>query len=280
MNGIILIDKPSNITSYDVIRKLKSKIKGHKIGHAGTLDPLASGLLIILVGKATKLSNLLMADRKTYIGTILFGSNYDTYDIDGVILDSKEPKITEEVLNKGFKHFNGLTYDQMPPIYSALKVDGKKAYELARANEEVKLLPRQVTIYEFMKNSSYQNNEVDFIARVSKQTYIRSLAYDLGEYLDEFAALKALRRVDVGQFNIKDAGSIDNFELITIEQYFKDWPSFKFNEFTTNLVKNGVWLDSRQTNIKTPFVILDQNDLVIALYEPVGDGRYRPKIMF
>ncbi len=280
MNGIILIDKPSGITSYDVIRRLKTKIKGHKIGHAGTLDPLASGLLIILVGRATKLSGLLMADHKTYTGTILFGNNYDSYDVDGTIIESKTPTISSSDVDRGFQHFNNLTYDQVPPIYSALKVDGKKAYELARSNEEVVLKPRTVTINKFVKTSEYKNYEVSFLADVSKQTYIRSLAYDLGCYLGEFAALKALRRLSVGPFNVRDATSIDNYKLISIEEYFTNYPSFKFDNFTTNLVKNGVWLDSRQTNIKSSFVILDQNDKVIALYEPTSDGRYRPKIMF
>ncbi|MGI6770818.1 MAG: tRNA pseudouridine(55) synthase TruB [Acholeplasmataceae bacterium] len=280
MNGILLIDKPSGITSYDVIRKLKKKIKGVKIGHAGTLDPLASGLLIILLGSATKLFNLLTSDQKKYSGTIIFGDLYDTYDIKGRVIDSKVPNIKEEDVERGFNHFNNLTYMQMPPIYSALKIDGKKAYEYARSGEEVKLEPREVTIHSLVKTSDYKNSEVSFETVVSKQTYIRSLAYDLGAYLGEFAALKTLRREEIGPFSIKDATTIEDFKLISINEYFKDFKQFKFDEFTTQLVKNGVWLDSRQTEIKEEFVILDEMNNVIALYEPTGDGRYRPKIMF
>jgi tRNA pseudouridine55 synthase len=280
MNGILLIDKPSGITSYDVIIELKKKIKGVKIGHAGTLDPLASGLLIVLVGSATKLFDLIQADKKRYSGTIIFGNLYDSYDIKGNILEAKIPQITEEDVVRGFNHFNNLTYMQTPPIYSALKVHGKKAYEYAREGKEVKLDPREVTIHTFKKTSTYENYQVSFETLVSKQTYIRSLAYDLGSYLSEFAALKTLKREEIGPFKVTDATSVDNYELISINEYFKDFKKLKFDEYTTKLVKNGVWLDDRQTDTSNEFVVLDETGNVIALYEPVGDGRYRPKIMF
>lgn len=280
MNGIILIDKPVGITSYDVIRQLKRQIKGFKIGHAGTLDPLASGLLIILVGSATKLSGYLMADKKVYSGIISFGKHYDSYDIDGNLLETRTPKVTKHEVIDGFNHFNNLTYMQMPPVYSALKIEGRKAYELARSGEEVKLEPREVTIFNFKATTNYKNHEIGFTASVSKQTYIRSLAYDLGKYLGELAAIKALRREGVGPFSVNEATSVDNYKLIKINEYFKDYPQLKFDLFTTNLVKNGVWLDERQTKIDTSFVVIDESDNILALYEPVGDGRYRPKIMF
>ncbi|MGI6782187.1 MAG: tRNA pseudouridine(55) synthase TruB [Acholeplasmataceae bacterium] len=280
MNGILLIDKPSGITSYDAIRQLKKKIKGVKIGHAGTLDPLASGLLIVLLGSATKLFNLLINDRKKYSGTIIFGHLYDSYDIDGKIINTKKPQITEDEVIQGFNHFHNYTYMQTPPIYSALKVDGKKAYEYAREGEEVDLAPREVTIHNFTKTSKYNNYEVSFETIVSKRTYIRSLAYDLGNYLGEFAALKVLRREEIGPFKVVDATSIDDFKLISINEYFKNYESYQFDQYTTKLVRNGVWLDNRQTDTKNEFIILDENDDVLALYEPVGDGRYRPKIMF
>ncbi|MGI6787726.1 MAG: tRNA pseudouridine(55) synthase TruB [Acholeplasmataceae bacterium] len=280
MNGILLIDKPSGITSYDVIRQLKKRLKGVKIGHAGTLDPLASGLLIVLLGSATKLFDLLTSDKKKYSGIIAFGHLYDSYDILGNVTASKTPQINDQLIEKAFNHFNNYTYMQIPPVYSALKVKGKKAYEYARSGEDVELNPREVTIYELTQTSLYENDEIGFKTIVSKHTYIRSLAYDFGAYLGEYAALKALRREAIGPFNVKDATTVDNIKLITINQYFNDYYQLKFDKFTTNLVKNGVWLDSRQTDTKNEFVVLDENDDVIALYEPVGDGRYRPKIMF
>lgn len=280
MNGILLIDKPSGITSYDVLRQLKKTIKGVKIGHAGTLDPLASGLLIVLLGRATKLSDYMMADKKKYSGSIVFGKLYDSYDIDGNIVEIKEPIISDDKINQGFMHFNNLTYMQIPPIYSALKINGQKAYEYARKGEKIELKPREVTIHSFEKKSQYHNYEVDFEAVVSKQTYIRSLAYDLGEYLGEYAAIKSLRREEIGPFKVKDATSINDFKLISINDYFNDYEAYTFDEYTTNLVRNGVWLDERQTKTSNKFVVLDKNGDVICLYEPVSDGRYRPAIMF
>lgn len=280
MNGIILIDKPIGISSYDVIRQLKRYYPGRKIGHAGTLDPLASGLLIVLVGSATKLSNFLMVEEKAYTGTIVFGFKYDSYDIDGNIIDNRDPIINNEDIKRGFIHFNGLTYDQVPPIYSALKVKGKKAYELARSGQEVKLTSRNVTIYQFIQTSPYQNNEVDFYSRVSKKVYIRSLAYDLGNYLNEFAAIKSLRRVMIGRFDIKDANSIEDHRLMSLKEYFSHEDKYSFDEKTTKLVKNGATIVI-QVDLKiNQIVIIDNNEEIIALYQRVDRDKFKPLVMF
>lgn len=280
MSKIILVDKPKGITSYDVIRKLKLKYPDQKIGHAGTLDPLASGLLIVLVGKATKLSDYLAKDIKEYHGVITFGNNYDSYDIEGNVIDYKKPMFTEAKLIEAFNEFSNNTYDQIPPKYSALKVGGKKAYKLARQGKDVLLKPREVTIYEFKPTSKYENYEVSFYAKVSKKTYIRSLAYDLGLKLDTYGALKELRRTRIGKYDLKDAGTIDKPKELSVKSFFEGIKSFKFNDFVTRLVKNGTFLDSRQTTIEEPFIVLNKDDKIIAYYIPNGDGTYRPKILF
>ena len=145
MDGIILINKETGLTSYDVVRKLKKQLMTSKIGHAGTLDPLASGLLVILVGKATKLSDYFLNQTKEYVGEITFGSFYDTLDITGKLLDFKKTNLNDEKITQVISYFNGLNYQQVPPKYSALKIKGQKAYQLARNNQEVVLKDRKST---------------------------------------------------------------------------------------------------------------------------------------
>ncbi len=211
---LLLIDKPLNWTSFDVVNKLRYALrkaygfKKLKVGHAGTLDPLATGLLLIAVGRKTKTINDLMGMDKVYTGTFKIGATTPSYDLETEV-DQEWPTegISEEDIQSATDQFKGLI-DQVPPIFSAIKQGGKKAYEMAREGEKPELKSRKVMIHEF-KVDAARFPEVDFEVKCSKGTYIRSLAHDFGAALNNGAHLTALRRVAIGPYSIEDALSLD-----------------------------------------------------------------------
>jgi tRNA pseudouridine55 synthase len=207
---VILVDKPYDWTSFDVVRKVRTLIKIKKIGHAGTLDPLATGLLILCTGKFTKKINEYMAREKEYTGTIVLGATTPTYDLESIPENFKEAtSITEAQVAEAAKKFTGEIM-QVPPIFSAIKKDGKRAYELARRGKEVELAARPVTITEFSTTFTYP--EVRFKIVCSTGTYIRSLAHDLGQKLGCGGYLSALCRTRIGEFHLKDAVTMEKLE--------------------------------------------------------------------
>lgn len=281
MDGIVLINKPIGITSYDVIRVAKKIFKTSKIGHTGTLDPFAEGLVILCIGRATKLVNRLIDANKTYEGTIIFNNHYDTYDTTGEIIksDSKEVKI--EQLRAVASEFIG-SYLQMPPIYSAIKKDGKKLYEYARNNIEVEVEPRLVHIYDLTILNKLNYNEYSFRASVSKGTYIRSLAVDIASKLNTFGALNTLKRTKIGKYLLSDAINLDQLsinDIISIEDIFKDKQSIVLNDYMIRLVKNGIYLDERQIITNNDFKVYNENNELVAIYEVVSENKYRPFII-
>lgn len=209
MDEILLIDKPSGITSFDVIRKLRKKIGVRKMGHAGTLDPLATGLLIIAVGKETKNISQYMNLPKTYEVLIEFGKTSTTYDADGEIVvkwrgsSLEEGDISRSHFEEIMREFVG-TISQVPPAFSAKKINGQRAYDLARKGIEVKLEPRTVTIYS-IEILQWSWPEVKLRVHCGKGTYIRSLAHDLGQKLNCGGYVKELRRTAIGDFSVKNA---------------------------------------------------------------------------
>ena len=218
LNGeIILIDKPIDWTSFQVVNKIRwlirstFGIKKIKVGHAGTLDPLASGLLILCTGKMTKSIEQFMGQEKEYTGTFTLGATTPSYDLETEI-DNTFPTdhITEELLHNTLDQFVG-TIDQYPPVFSALKKDGKRLYEFAREGIEVEIPTRKVNIRNF-ELTQKAIPKVDFKVICSKGTYIRSLANDYGKALNSGAHLSALRRTRIGEFNIEQAVSIEDFE--------------------------------------------------------------------
>ena len=208
---VLLIDKPLKWTSFDVIQKLRKILHIRKIGHAGTLDPLATGLLIICTGKFTKRINEYMAQEKEYTGTFTLGATTPTYDLESEPENFRPVEaITEEMINSATKNFIGEIF-QVPPIHSAIKIGGTRVYELARQGREVKLEPRKITIKEF-EITKIEIPIVHFKAVCSTGTYIRSLAYDFGEALGCGAYLSSLCRTRIGEFRIADALSLEAFE--------------------------------------------------------------------
>ena len=213
---LVLIDKPLEWTSFQVVNKLRWHIrqafnlKKIKVGHAGTLDPLATGLLVICTGKMTKQIDNFQGQIKTYTGTFVLGSTTPSYDLETAI-DKEFPTshITTELIHETTGQFIG-EIDQYPPVFSALKKEGKRLYEFARTGEFVKINSRKITIKEF-KITNIEGLKIDFSVTCSKGTYIRSLAYDFGKALNSGAHLSALRRTKIGDFSVENAISIDAF---------------------------------------------------------------------
>ncbi len=205
---MILIDKPIGWTSFDVVNKLRNKLKIKKIGHAGTLDPLATGLLILCTGKMTKRIDEFQAQEKEYIGKFIIGQSTPSHDLETEVTEPNDiTAITEEQIQTATKKFIGVI-QQIPPLHSAIKVDGKRAYKLARKGSDLELKPREVTVSEF-EITKIQKPEVHFRIVCSKGTYIRSLARDFGNELGVGAYLTGLCRTRIGKFKLTDALTID-----------------------------------------------------------------------
>ncbi len=249
MDGIIVINKEKEYTSHDVVAKLKKKLNISKVGHTGTLDPNATGVLPILIGKGTKFSKYLINHDKIYEVELELGKKTDTADIEGKVIEEEnvDEKYIKENLLQVLESFVG-KQEQIPPMYSAIKKNGKKLYEYARAGEKVDIEPRKIEIYKIDLNK-YDKNIISFVVSCSKGTYIRSLCEDIAEKLNTVGYMKNLKRLQVGKFNIKDAVYIDkidlknvNDHLITPEEILRGIPCINLGEKKLKLFLNGVQL--------------------------------------
>ena len=278
IEGIILINKEKGCTSHDIVNKIK-KIFNEKTGHTGTLDPNATGLLPILIGQGTKLSSYLINHDKEYLVKLKLGVKTDTADLEGNII--KEAIVGEEILEENnvvevLKSFVG-KQDQIPPMYSAIKINGKKLYEYARKNIKIEVKPRKIEIYNIeLKKIHMQENEIDFTVKCSKGTYIRSLCEDIAMKLGTIGYMKELKRIVVGQFDIIQSITLQELEanknnkeyiknhVIDIETFFikyKNSEKIILNENKLKLFLNGVKLniclkngDYRIYNEKNEFI--------------------------
>jgi len=215
MNGFLIINKPSGPTSHDIVNKIRKITRVRKIGHAGTLDPFAEGILIILIGKATKLQSKFMEMNKTYVGTLKLGEISDTYDITGKTKSQKSKvKINENKIKNILKIFLG-EIKQTPPIYSAIKIKGETAYKLARKGIKPRLKPRKVKIYS-IKLLEYEWPDLKIKVKCGKGTYIRSLAHDIGKKLGCGAYLQKLTRTKIGKFNIKNSIKLEKLNSFNL----------------------------------------------------------------
>jgi len=246
MDGILLMDKPAEFTSHDVVAKLRGILKTRAIGHAGTLDPMATGLLVVLIGKATRAAEYAEAREKRYLAGLRLGITTDTQDIWGNVLTSSEAIPSEAEVHRVLGEFEG-EISQIPPMYSAIKVGGKKLYDLARKGVEVERQARQIYI-SHIKPEKAAENEYILDVGCSKGTYIRTLCHDIGERLGCGAAMSSLRRLGIGSFSVENACSFDdvikgNFSLIPLETAFDDLPAMTVNEAGLLRCKNGAFLD-------------------------------------
>lgn len=260
MDGIIIINKEKNYTSNDVVSIVK-KITKSKVGHTGTLDPNATGVLPLLIGNATKISKYLINHDKEYEVVLQLGIRTETADVEGKVIEEKE--VTAEMLNKDnieekLQQFIG-KQEQIPPIYSAIKVNGKKLYEYARKGQEVELKPRQIKIYSIqLVGINEKEKQISFKVKCSKGTYIRSLCEDISKKLGTVGYMKELNRLQAGEFYIKDAVTISEMKekieagnlenIITIEEIFKNNPQIQLEQEQIEPYINGVKINTKKTN--------------------------------
>ena len=249
MDGLILINKQKGFTSHDVVNIVRKQLNMKKVGHTGTLDPNATGVLPILVGKATKISKYLMEHDKTYIATIKLGEKTDTGDSEGQVIEEKSipTDLKKEDINNALQNFFG-KQKQVPPMYSAIKINGKKLYEYAREGKKVKIEPRDIEIYK-IELLEYQNNKIKFEVECSKGTYIRTLCENIAKKLGTVGYMEELQRTKVNNFKIEDSILLDDITLenaeknmIKIEEVFKEKAKIKLDNKKLELFLNGVKL--------------------------------------
>lgn len=249
-NGILNIDKPQGITSHDVVDVIRKIFPSTKVGHTGTLDPLATGVLPICIGKATKLSDELLSENKKYYVKMLLGVETDTYDITGKIVFANTLDYDDIYIKERIKRFIGKQM-QIPPKYSAIKVNGKKAYEYARKDEKVELKPREIEIFDIDDiKVNLRKRQVSFVVSCTKGTYVRSLVHDIGIKLGCGATMIELRRLETGNFNIEDSIELYEFlkfdyldmldKIISIEELYKDSKKINLNDKEYDKFLNGM----------------------------------------
>jgi len=281
MNGIINVFKPTGITSFDVVRTIRKISNVKKVGHAGTLDPEASGVLPVCIGKATKAIDYIMGDFKIYEVELKLGVTTDTYDREGKILSESEVLANDEEIIKAINSFVG-EIKQVPPMYSALKVNGKKLYELARAGIEIERKARPITIYE-IDITSLESPYVRFTVKCSKGTYIRSLCYDIGELLKCGGMMWNLQRTATGQFHIEDAINIEEINkdnisklIMPIEKIFHNNIKITIDDRFVKFLLNGVVVKdktlAKQFEKDTMYSIYNNNNEFIGIADKTNDA--------
>lgn len=284
MNGILLVDKERGMTSHDVIAQIKRNLAVEKIGHAGTLDPNATGLLVVLINDATKLSNYLLEDVKEYLGEVVLGASTTTEDVDGEIVNLQKVERVPDV-DDVLSSFIG-KQQQIPPMYSAIKTDGKKLYQLARKGIEVERAAREIEIFDLKKTSEIeyfdQFAKFEIYARVSKGTYIRTLCVDIGKRLGYYAHMGALKRIASGSLRIENAYSLEmikanNFQLISMIDALKKYHVIEVDHLLAKKIKNGMKLDLNEIDnkdSKEDIVVFSYQEELIGIYRK-EEGKYR-----
>lgn len=279
MDGFIIVNKPKDMTSHAVCNKIRSIMHTKKVGHSGTLDPLATGVLVVAVGKATKLINYLENQDKTYVAEALFGIQTDSYDILGNVLNKDDlSNPTDSEIDTQLEILKG-SETQIPPIYSAIKVNGKKLYDYAKNGETVEILPRKIKIHSLKRVSNIIDKKVSIEVSANKGFYVRSLINDLGISLNTYAVMSNLIRTKAGKYDISISQTLEEIKkngpiIHSIEDTFSHLKRIDVNDYMAKLVLNGVILDERQFSLNEMFKIY-HNDKLIAIYEPFDDKKYK-----
>lgn len=278
MNGILVVNKEKDYTSRDVVNIVSKILNTKKVGHTGTLDPIACGVLVLTIGKCTKLCDYLTSSYKEYIAEFELGYETDTLDNTGSVLKTSDKKVSEEDIINTINSFLG-EYNQEVPKYSAVKINGKKLYEYARNEEEVSLPSRLVDIknIEVLKVGKF----IKIKCMVSKGTYIRSLIRDIGLKLGTHATMTSLERTKQGKFSINESYKLEDikdgkFKLINIEDVFKGYPKINLDEISYKKVSNGCMLDN---NYDSDYVLFYYKDNLISIYKSVENKKIKPFIM-
>ncbi len=289
ISGILLLDKPVGITSNAALQKIKRLYKAGKAGHTGNLDPLASGLLPICLGEATKISSFLLDSDKRYLGTCKLGIRTRTADAEGEVVETRPVgELSEHEVNRVLQRFLG-EIEQVPPMHSAVKVNGKPLYKLAHQGMEIERKPRRVRIYE-LKLRRLQGDELDIELSCSKGTYVRTLAEEIGEALGCGAHLSALRRTASGPFGIEDAHTLPEIEhlaedgldaldqlLLPTEYAIADWPEVNLSENTAYYLQQGQAVQVPRAPTDGWVRIHRHDGVFLGVGQILEDGRVAPK---
>ena len=271
-NGILIVNKPSGITSRDVVNIVGKTLNTKKVGHTGTLDPMATGVLVLCIGNALKVCELITANDKEYIAKVILGIETETLDTTSPIINTKKTNITKEEIEKILNSFKG-SYLQEVPKYSAVKINGKKLYEYAREGKEIELPKKMVTIYDIqlVSDITYYNDTTSFYIKttVSKGTYIRSLIRDIGYKLNTCGCMDSLERTRQGIFNIDNSYTLEeiknnNYKLLSIEESLPNIPLVEVDNKTLFKIRNGVKLKKFFTG---DMAIIKDKNKVVAIYK-------------
>jgi len=292
VSGVLVLDKPVGLTSHDVVQIIRRGTGIRRAGHTGTLDPRASGVLVVLIGPAVRLSEFVSASDKRYQATIRLGASSDTYDAEGVVTSAPTTSfedITEEHFNEILQQFVG-EIEQVPPPFSAVKVKGRRAYDMAREGEEVELLPRIINVYS-LEILEWAPPEVVIDVYCSSGTYVRSLANDLGKSLGTGAYLVGLRRTKSGRFTLRDAVPLRRLQeafdagnwyrfLIPAAEALADWPMIELDADEVELVRHGHRLPALPSQKGWARGVSQQGDLVALMQVDEEAGEWQPKKVF
>ena len=289
ISGVLVIDKPIGLTSHDLVQIVRRGTNIRRAGHTGTLDPRASGVLVILIGPAVRLSEYVSASDKRYQAVVRLGVSTDTYDADGQVEHTAPVNVTEAQFEAALKNFVG-EIEQVPPPYSAVKVKGRKAYEMAREGEEVDLTPRKITVYN-LELLEWAPPEAVIDVYCSSGTYVRSLAHDLGETLGCGAHLVGLRRTKSGRFTLRDAVPLrklkEHFDngtwyqlLIPAAEALSDWPAIELTQAQVDTIRHGHRIAAEVGAGSRARGISEQGELVALMEHDEATAEWQPKKVF
>ena len=278
VHGVCIVDKPAGVTSHDVVQSLRRRLGERRVGHAGTLDPDATGVLVVAVGSATRLLTFVGGQEKRYIGEVVLGTETDTLDAAGVVTARHEmgPVDLEHVRDLVAEHLTGPIM-QVPPMVSALRVDGRRLHELAREGVEVEREPRPVTVYAFDVLGEVDPGVLSIAVTCSAGTYIRSLAGDLGRLLGGGAHLRNLRRTAIGSFTEDRAAAPEDCALLPIRTAVEHLPTVTVDEATADRVRLGQVLERFDGD--GPWAVLDEAGELLAVYEVFRDRGVKPAVV-
>lgn len=278
VHGVCIVDKPAGVTSHDVVQSLRRRLGERRVGHAGTLDPDATGVLVVAVGSATRLLTFVGGQEKRYTGEVVLGIETDTLDAAGVVTARHEmgPVDLEHVRDLVAEHLTGPIM-QVPPMVSALRVDGRRLHELAREGVEVEREPRPVTVYAFDVLGEVDPGVLSISVTCSAGTYIRSLAGDLGRLLGGGAHLRNLRRTAIGSFTEDRAAAPEDCALLPIRTAVEHLPTVTVDEATADRVRLGQVLERFDGD--GPWAVLDEAGELLAVYEVFRDRGVKPAVV-
>jgi tRNA pseudouridine55 synthase len=289
ISGVLVVDKPVGMTSHDVVQVIRKGSNIRRAGHTGTLDPRASGVLVVLIGPAVRLSEYVSATDKRYQAVIMLGTTTDTYDADGKTTSSSPVNVTEEQFETELQKFVG-QIEQVPPPYSAVKVQGRKAYEMARKGEEVELEPRLINVYS-LELLEWAPPEVVFDVNCSSGTYVRSLVHELGERLGCGATLTGLRRTKSGRFTLRDAVPLRKLNeafsdgtwyqyLIPAAEALSDWPTIELNHEEVEAIRHGHRIPAAEKDQQKVCGVSEQGELVALMELDEEAMEWQPRKVF